>query len=890
MGKTSMNKNKLLLAFALLSLVALRASSQATYSQPRINAAVNDAQLTVLHGNTHPLAQAKYDHGPVAASLPMQNMLLVLKRSPAQDAALKSFMAEQQDPSSPEFHHWLTPTQFGETYGPAQQDIDTITKWLGSHGFQVNEVSAGRTTITFSGNAGQVQGAFHTAIHQYVVNGTNHWANSTDPSIPTALVPVVAGVRSLHNFYPKPAVSVRRAASSVRRGNFTFNSGGTGCDVAGASPDCFAVGPYDFATIYNVLPLWNNNIDGTGETIAIVSDSNINVQDVQQFRALFGLSANFTASNVITPNGAVGINGDEVEADLDTEWSGAVAKGATIDLVASPNGASAGIDLSADYVIQHNLAPILSSSFGACEFALGTTANTMYNTMWQQAAAEGITVVVAAGDAGAAACDLPAPDNPPGCGFSASALLQTAQCGLAVNGIASTPYNIAVGGTDFNDLGTETSYWSTSNNGTTQASALRYVPEDVWNDTCTNSILFNLVSVNPPITTPVGSCSDLTIQNGDLVEVVGSGGGVSNCTNGATAISSCSGGNPQPAWQSGLAGVMGSTRNLPDVSLFAGDGLVGHFYIMCEMDSSASSGGQGGLPCTLGAPPVFTGVGGTSASVQAFAGVMALVDQKNGNPAHSQGNVSPILYTLAASESASSCNSSSPGATCIFNDITVGTNSMPCSPSSVDCTTAASLPIAPTDRAPQITVREIRILCTFGIGLLLLLGLRRKQQRWVTAAAVCGTAVLLLVSVGCGGGNGGGSGVTGDQGTPEGVLSGYSAGVGYDLATGLGTVNVNNLVNDWANGEVPPAGSPAVNRPTITVPIAILALACAFCLGLMFLGLRRGQLRWTTAVLLLAFAFSILSVARAKANTPVLHGPAGRSAAARVASLTVSPR
>jgi len=880
-----MNANKVMLAFALLSLVVLRASSQATYSQPRINAAVNDSQLTVLRGNTYPLARPEFDRGPVAATLPMQHMLLVLKRSPAQEAALEAFMSEQLDPSSPEYHHWLTPAEFGQMYGPAQEDIDTITKWLQAHGFQVNNIANGRMTIDFSGNAAEVQEAFHTPNHQYVVKGQQHFANSSDPSIPTALVPVVAGVRSLHNFYPRPAVSVRRAASSTRRGNFTFNPNLPGetnaCDIAGTSQYCFTVGPNDFATIYNVQQLWDNGIDGTGEAIAIVADSNIesiSPNDVQQFRMLFGLSGG--AFNVITPNGAVSVNGDEIESLLDAEWSGAVAKGATIDLVASPDGASAGIDLSADYVIQHNIAPILSSSYGDCEFDLGTTGNSFYNSEWQQAAAEGITVVVASGDAGAASCDLPIPDGPSGCGFSSNALLQAAQCGLAVNGLASTPYNVAVGGTDFNDLGQQVpTYWSTGNqaNG---LSAQKYIPEDVYNDTCTNAILFSLVSVNPPITTEAGSCSDLTIQDNDLVSVVGGGGGESNCTNGAATISACSGGNARPAWQV-TAGTPGTTRDLPDVSLFAGDGFTGQFYVMCEADSNQ----QNGSACALGVSPVFTGVGGTSASVQAFAGIMALVDQKNGNPAPEQGNVSPVLYSLAANQS----NTCIIGTSCTFNDVTMGTNSTPCAIGSKDCITTASLPVFPTSPLSPVAVRAIRIFCALGIGLLLLLGLRRRQPRWVAAAALCGTAALLLVSVGCGGSNSSSSQTGGDQGTPEGVLRGYSAGPGYDLATGLGSVNAYYLATTWGSAAVPVPPA-TIDRPTVTLPVAALAIICALCLGLLFVGFRRRQLRWTTAVLLLAFALSILSAARTSASTRP-HHPASRAPAAmRLASFTRSHR
>ena len=876
-----MNTNKLLLAFALFSLVALRASSQATYSQPRITAAVDNSKLTMLRGNTYPLAIAKYDHGPAPSTLPMQHMLLVLKRSPAQEAALESFMAEQTNPSSPEYHHWLTPEQFGQMYGPSQQDIDVITKWLNASGFQVNSVAPGRTTIDFSGNVAQVQGAFHTAIHQYVVKGEQHWANASDPSIPTALMPVVAGVRSLHNFYPKAQTRLLKAASS-KRPNFTFNNG-TPCDIASSSDSCFAVGPNDFATIYNVGPLWSNSIDGNGETIAIVADSNINTQDVSQFRSLFGLPNN--APNVIVTNTDPGLNGDEIEAALDTEWAGAVAKNATIDLVVSSNtNTSAGIDLSAQYIINHNLAPIMSSSFGACEYALGSAGNQFYNTEYQQAAAEGITVVVSAGDAGATSCDVPIPDNPSGCGFSSSALLQTAQCGVAVNGLASTPFNIAVGGTDFNDVGTQTMYWSTSNS-TGAASALKYIPEDVWNDSCTNSQLFNLVTVNPPISTPVGSCSDQTIQDNNLVSVVGGGGGESNCTNGATTVANCSGGNAQPSWQT-TAGVPGTTRDLPDLSLFAGDGLYGQFYIMCEMDSSASSGGQGGSPCALGATPIFTGVGGTSVSVQAFAGIMALVDQKH---AASQGNAGPVLYPLAATQSNSNCNSSAPASTCIFNDVTVGTNSMPCTPGTVDCSTTASVPGVLGGPASRIVIRALPAACVLGIGLLLLLGIRQKQRK-STIATVAAAFALLVVSVGCGGGNGGSS-VTNDNGTPEGVSSGYSAGAGYDLATGLGSINAANFVDSTMWAGVPPATPPAmVNRPTITAPVATLAIAMAMFLGLLFVGLRRKQLRWTTAVLLVAFGLSILSAARSsRASTrPVPPAAARHSAALRLASFTTT--
>jgi len=437
-------------------------------------------------GNTYPLARAEFDRGPAPADLPMENMLLVLKRSPAQQAALDRLMAEQLDKSSPNFHKWLTPQQFGQQFGASDQDIQTITSWLGSHGFQIIQVTNGRTVINFSGNAGQVQQAFHTAIHSYVVNGEQHWANSTDPQIPTALTPVVAGVNTLHNFRWKPAnVHAGEFIRSKETGkvtavnsNFTF-AGGCG----GPGTNCFGVGPTDFATIYNVLPRWTANNDGTGVTIAVVGQTDINPQDNVDFRSIFGLPASHLT---ITQNpnagdpGTIGPGGedDEAEADIDTQWSGAVAKGAAINFVKSAStNTSNGVDLSSTYIVDQNLAPILTESYGACEFDLGSAGNLFYYQMWQQAAGEGISVFIAAGDEGSAACDTGTSD----------AGATVAVSGLQVSGFASTPFNVAVGGTDFNDVGTQTQFWSATNNPTTQSSALSYIPEVIWNNSCASN-------------------------------------------------------------------------------------------------------------------------------------------------------------------------------------------------------------------------------------------------------------------------------------------------------------------------------------------------------------------------------------------------------------------
>jgi len=263
----------------------------------RITQAIDETQLVRLKGNVHPLARPEFDQGAVADSTPMNRMLLLLQRSPEQEAALQTVLGEQQVKNSPNFHKWLTPQQFGAQFGPADADIHAVTEWLMHQGFQGIKVGNGRTTIEFSGTAGQVRNAFHTEIHRYLVNGELRQANSSDPQIPAALTPVVAGIVTLHNF---PRKSMKRDAGTFvgNKGNgtkplFTTSSG---CG-SGRTQPCYALGPADFAKIYNLPP--TTTLDGTGVTIALVAVSNINPQDVIDFRNLFGLPANFTSANVI---------------------------------------------------------------------------------------------------------------------------------------------------------------------------------------------------------------------------------------------------------------------------------------------------------------------------------------------------------------------------------------------------------------------------------------------------------------------------------------------------------------------------------------------------------------------------------------------------------------
>jgi subtilase family serine protease len=415
---SDLSLSRFLLLHFCFFFIPIAAWPQTNPPQSRIVGRLDESVLVTLRGNTHPLGRPQFDQGAAPPDLPMARMLLVLKRSDAQEAALQALLDAQQDQNSPSYHQWLTPDAFGQQFGPSDQDIQVVATWLQSHGFRLAQISRGRTVIEFSGTAAQVQQAFHTEIHKYSANGQDHWANASDPQIPQALAPVVAGVNSMHNFPRKPLHHIVGTFSKVKgTGQYQLSSpvspgvplltGGSGCGLQSGS--CYVLGPYDFAAIYNVLPLWNAAapIDGTGQTIAIVGQSDIYPQDVSNFRADFGLPApKFVVIHNGPDPGKLATSGDEAESDLDVEWAGAVAKGATIDFVVSAStNSSAGVDLSAEYIIDNNLAPVMSESYGACELDLGTTGNQFHSLLWQQAAAEGITVLVSTGDSGSAVCD-----------------------------------------------------------------------------------------------------------------------------------------------------------------------------------------------------------------------------------------------------------------------------------------------------------------------------------------------------------------------------------------------------------------------------------------------------------------------------------------------------
>ncbi|HEY7352406.1 MAG TPA: Ig-like domain repeat protein [Terriglobales bacterium] len=579
--------------------------------QPLITQPIVESNLVTLKANTYRLAQRQFDIGSASPDMPMDRMLLVLKRSREQEYALRTLLDNQQDKLSPQYHKWLMPDEFGVQFGPNDQDVQAVVGWLQLHGFQVNNVSHGRSVIEFSGTEGQVEEALHTAIHRYAINGQDHWANASDPQIPAALAPVVAGIWSLHDFRKKTRIQLSPKSIPVKY----VPGARPDTNLTGPSGTIHALSPADYATIYSIGSVYAGGNTGLNTTIAVVGRSNLFSagDDVRQFDSLFGCCAPNLQIVLNGPDpGDLG-GGEEAEATLDATWAGSIAPTAAVKFVVSASTLTTdGVDLSAVYIIDNDLAPIMTESFSSCDTLATQGEADGISALAEQAAAEGITYIVSSGDSGAAGCDDPG--SAPAIG------------GKAVN-LLGTSFNIVVGGTQFNENGNNAKYWA-SQNANDASSALSYIPEVVWNESCL-------------------SCSEPNLFS--------TGGGVSTFF------------KPKPAWQSGVAGIPSDgARDQPDISLTAAGGH--DPYLLC-LEGSCVPDAEDNISIFL--------AGGTSASAPSFAGIMALVDSQFGP----QGQANYVLYKLAASENFSQCNGSNkttlPASTCVFNDVTSGTNSVP---------------------------------------------------------------------------------------------------------------------------------------------------------------------------------------------------------------------
>jgi hypothetical protein len=639
---------------------------------PRIVSQVDDSRLVKLMGNVSPLTRAQNDLGEASSSTELSHIRLVLSRSPEQEAALEKYMAEEMDKSSVNYHKWLTPEEFGKLYGPADSDIAALVAWLESHGLKLEQVSTGRTNIAFSGTVGQVEETFHTPIHSFQAKGQQFYANTKNPSIPMALASVVAGVAQLNTFVPLPQ-SIRG-----RQGLYDPESKrlipvpdaqakGPGADLTTGSgtasdPYVLYLVPGDAATIYDTPNTTLNanytsgtNYTGTGVTIGIGGAAAILGSTVVDYRTRFLGSAYATAPTITNVNGAT-TNGATDEAYLDNELAGGMAPGANLHFYTSTDLYSA-----IDRAISDNTVDIFSLSFGECELYLLTSDNLAMSNRWQQAAAQGIAVVVSTGDDGSANCDDPQD--------SSGNNVPDAVVGLQVSGFASTPYNVAVGGTDLASLpGAFSTYASgAGTSAVLYRTASKYIPEATWNDSTQAD---GKISANVPFT---GTDGNIT---------AGSGGKSSCSTNtdtpdpdpGFIDIGTCTHGYTKPTWQRGTGVPSDGVRDLPDLSLMAGNGADAAVWLVCTDDTFVSGGVTYSTNCaTANGSFAFSAFGGTSASTPTFAGILALVQQKTGSRL---GLAAKELYDLYNGTHASA----------IFHDTTVGNISVPCTSGTPNCT------------------------------------------------------------------------------------------------------------------------------------------------------------------------------------------------------------
>jgi subtilase family serine protease len=630
-------------------------------ARPLITAPVLETNLVRLVGNVRPEASPANDLGSVADGFPMDHMFIQLQRPATEETALRQLIDQLHDPNSPNFHRWLTPDQFGAQFGPAASDVQQVTNWLQGRGFRVNLVYPSGMLIDFSGSAGQVAAAFRTEIHNVAARGTTLFANVSDPQIPAALAPAIAGIVGLNNFTPRPRFK--------KRSDYTFS---------GCTGTCYAVTPPDLATIYNFNPVFTSGNTGQNQTIYLIEDTNLFTNnDWTTFRSTFGLSAYSGASlNTVHPAPPSGptncadpmTNSNDSEAILDAEYASAASPSAAI-VIASCADSPDGILIAIQNLINAANPPaIISISYGECEALNGAASNAAYNAIYQQGVAEGVSIFVSSGDEDAGGCDI---------NFLDLAKF-TVTHGIAVNALASSPYVVAVGGTDFSDSysGTNSTYWNAANTPSF-GSAKSYIPEIPWNDSCA-SVLIATIEGFATTYGSAGFCNSTAGQ--DFLNNVGGSGGPSACATGSPSISgvvsgTCAG-YAKPSWQSALGNPNDGVRDIPDVSLFAANGVWGHYYVFCYSDTS-----NGGKGCS-GAPSGWDGGGGTSYSAPIMAGVQALINQHAGSR---QGNPNYRLYALAAKEYGSSgsagCNSSSGNAvssSCIFYDVTLGDIDAPC--------------------------------------------------------------------------------------------------------------------------------------------------------------------------------------------------------------------
>lgn len=624
------------IAICALAVTALGAQTPAV----RIRSEISSSELTPLKGSLHPRAQAQFDAGRVPADTRLNGISIVFSRSTAQQADLNALIAAQQDPASPLFHKWLNPDQFAARFGMAREDLDKVQSWLEQQGFSIDSVARSKNLIRFSGTVGQVEQAFQTQMHYYKSDGEKNFAPSTELSLPAALAPVVEAVRNLNDFRPK-AMHITGNAARTRP---AFSS-------SQSSSVFFA--PQDIWVVYD-FPKPVSGYIGTGQKIAIMGQSAILASDITNFQNAAELTPKAPTLVLVPSTGtSTVVTNDESESDLDLEWSSAMAPGADIYFVYTGNSTNNGGAFdSVTYAVDQDTAPIVSLSYGACEPDLGGFS---LESTFQQAAAQGQTIINASGDSGSTACS------------GTTGLSAAQQEVIAVSYPASSPYVTGVGGTEVSQadpayLTQGTTYWTSASGSDVITSALQYIPEVAWNDDA------------PPSAT--------------------SNGGLGSSSGGASALFG------KPSYQATLTPTDGA-RDVPDIALYSSPSYPGYLY--CSSDTSLGISGSCSHGFRDSNNQYLTVAGGTSFAAPIFAGMLAIINQKAGYTT-GQGLINPTLYGLATSGTAYTAAAG-------FHDITSGNND--CTAGSTFCSSTQGFSAGPGyDQVTGLGSVDLNLLAT----------------------------------------------------------------------------------------------------------------------------------------------------------------------------------
>jgi len=658
---------------AACTMVASHLGAQSV--APRITSEITNSEQATLKGSLHPMAQARFDAGRVPADTKLNGASIYFSRTAEQEADLQQLIAAQQDPASQLYHQWLTPDQFATRFGVADSDLTKVKSWLEQQGFSVDSVARSRNMMRFSGTARQVERAFSTEMHYYNVEGARHFAPSTELSVPAGLAPVLLAVRNLSDFRPKPmhVAAARPAFTSSQSGAVHF-------------------APGDIKVAYNIP----SSYTGTGQTIALMGQSAVLTSDIENFQTASGLTVKDPTLVLVPDSGySAFYEGDESESDIDLEWSGAIAPGANIVFVYVGSNSNMSVTDALHYAVDEDIAPIISISYGTCETALDSADITTGEAVGAQAVAQGQTIVASSGDSGSTACFdyFGTTDN----GTTFTTAMDQA---LAVSYPASSAYVTAAGGTEIiaaNSVSTNSTYWDAQGTSDILNSAKIYIPEVAWNDDALS-----------------GTYS------------LSNGGGLSSSGGGASALIT------KPSWQTGVSGITGTMRLVPDIALYSSPNYPG--YLFCSSDPSNEIAGSCSNGFRDANDKYLTVAGGTSFAAPIFAGMVALINQAKGYTS-GQGLINPTLYTMAANGTTYAS---------AFHDVTSGNN-----------------------------------YCTAG-----------------TTYGYCSSS---------------------------GSTEGFAAGTGYDEVTGLGSVNLTNLITAWTPPALPVI--PTLVGTTTTITAATLAPA-----------------------------------------------------------------